>query len=288
MWSELRQSRHFRRFLFIWLGVSVIATPLLAILLTPDLPPGLAADDAQGQRVDNEVLTAVATPIVLLVLVFLAHVLVVFRESGPVPAEGPKEGPRIYGHSGTQTAWIVASTVIVIGLFVFGTWRLLEAGAAGGGQGPSPLSPLHAAGGKSVLPVQVIGQQWQFTYRYPTYGGLETPHLVLPVGRPVELHVTSLDVIHSFWAYQLGVKADANPGIDNVAYVTPTDVGRFDVRCAELCGIWHGYMFDTGRVVGEQEFAAWIGEQRRFFEPVRRHLPPYSNTYFPNPQGRAG
>ena len=288
MWSELRQSRHFRRFLFIWLGLSVIATPLVAILLTPDLPPGLAADDAQGQRVDNEVLTAVATPIVLLVLVFLAYVLVVFRESGPVPAEGPLEGPRVFGHAGAQTAWIVASTLIVIALFVFGTWRLLEAGAAGGGQGPTPLSPLHAVDGKSVLPVQVIGQQWQFTYRYPTYDGLETPQLVLPVDRPVELHVTSLDVIHSFWAYELGVKADANPGVDNVAYVTPRRVGTFDVRCAELCGIWHGFMFDTGRVVDKQVFAAWIGEQQRFFEPVRRHLPPYSETYLPDPQGRAG
>ena len=63
-----------------------------------------------------------------------------------------------------------------------------------------------------MLPVQVIAQQWAFTYRYPTYGGVETPHLELPVDRNVELHVTSLDVIHSFWAHELGVKADANPG----------------------------------------------------------------------------
>jgi cytochrome c oxidase subunit 2 len=182
----------------------------------------------------------------------------------------------------------VASTAIVASLFAFGTWRLLEAGAAGGGQGPSPLSPLKASGGESLLPVQVIGQQWQFTYRYPTYDGLQTPHLVLPVGRPVELHVTSLDVVHSFWAYELGVKADANPGVDNVAYVMPKRTGTFEVRCAELCGIWHGYMFDTGRVVDERAFEAWIREQQRLFAPVQRYLPPYSRTYLPDPQGRAG
>ena len=45
---------------------------------------------------------------------------------------------------------------------------------------------------------------------------------MLPVDTTIELHVTSLDVIHSFWAYQLGVKADANPGVDNVVYVKPT------------------------------------------------------------------
>jgi cytochrome c oxidase subunit 2 len=280
----MRPSRDFGRFLAIWLVSSAIATPLVAIFLTPDLPPGVAADDATGQQIDNEVLTAVATPVVLLILIFLGYVLIVFRQSG----EAIEEGPRIYGHAGAQTVWIVASTVIVMGLFAFGTFRLVQAGGSGGGQGPSPLSPLHASGGESVLPVQVIGQQWQFTYRYPTYDALETPHLVLPAGRPIELHVTSLDVVHSFWAYELGVKADANPGVDNVAYVIPKRVGTFEVRCAELCGIWHGYMFDTGRVVDERGFEAWIKEQQRIFAPVRPHLPPYSDTYLPAPQGRAG
>ena len=95
----------------------------------------------------------------------------------------------------------------------------------------------------------MIAQQWQFTYRYPQYGGVETFSLVLPVGRTVEFHVTSLDVIHSFWAYQLGVKADAVPGADNIAFTTPKKVGLFEVRCAELCGLWHGYMYAHGHVV---------------------------------------
>ena len=116
------------------------------------------------------------------------------------------------------------------------------------------------------LPVQVIAQQWAFTYRYPTYGGVETPHLVLPDNEMVELHVTSLDVIHSFWAYQLGVKADANPDVDNVAFVKPTKLQTFEVRCAELCGIWHGYMFDHGHVVTPGAFRVWIAEQQT---PVR-------------------
>ena len=77
-----------------------------------------------------------------------------------------------------------------------------------------------------MLPVQVIGQQWEFTYRYPTYGGVETAQLVLPAGQEVAFHVTSLDVIHSFWAYELGVKADANPGVDNIAFVKPSKLGR--------------------------------------------------------------
>ena len=88
-----------------------------------------------------------------------------------------------------------------------------------------------------------------FTYRYPQFGGFETTQLVLPAGQWVQFNVTSLDVIHSFWAYQLGVKADANPGVNNVAFTKPNHTGAITVRCAELCGLWHGAMFDYGRVV---------------------------------------
>jgi cytochrome c oxidase subunit 2 len=134
-----------------------------------------------------------------------------------------------------------------------------------------------------VLQVQVIGQQWQFTYRYPQFGGMESTQLLLPLNRPVAFHVTSLDVIHSFWAYQLGVKADANPGVDNVAYTTTRQLGGFTVRCSELCGIWHGAMFDSGRVVTPAAFLAWAtrtqSTERR--QGVLAALPPYALSYDP-------
>jgi cytochrome c oxidase subunit 2 len=139
-----------------------------------------------------------------------------------------------------------------------------------------------------VLPVQVIAQQWEFTYRYPTYGGVEVPHLVLPADTLIRLHVTSLDAIHSFWAYQLGVKADANPGVDNVVYVTTKGPLQFDIHCAELCGLWHGYMFDTGHVVDASTFKGWIKRQQTYFQPVMRYLPPYATSYLPDPTKRAG
>jgi cytochrome c oxidase subunit 2 len=138
------------------------------------------------------------------------------------------------------------------------------------------------------MDVQVIAQQWEFTYRYPSYGGVEVPHLVLPANTLIRLHVTSLDAIHSFWAYQLGVKADANPGVDNVAYVQTKGPMTFDIHCAELCGLWHGYMFDTGQVVDSSRFASWIKQQQTYFAPVAKYLPKYSTIYLPDPQRRAG
>ena len=179
--------------------------------------------------------------------------------------------------------WIVITSVTVLFLAGFGTYELLQNGS-GGGQGPGPIA---IPKGK-MLPVQVIAQQWQFTYRYPTYGGLETPQLVLPANTYVELHVTSLDAIHSFWATELGIKADANPGVDNVAYLQTKAPRTFHVRCAELCGLWHGYMFDNGRVVPQSQFTAWVKSQQRSFSAVMKYLPKYSKSYYPDPQRRAG
>jgi len=64
-------------------------------------------------------------------------------------------------------------------------------------------------------------------------------------------------VIHDFWAYQLGIKADANPSTDNVAYTTTQQLGSVTVRCDELCGLWHGAMYNFGRVVAKSQFFAW-------------------------------
>jgi cytochrome c oxidase subunit 2 len=273
----MAETNHFRRFMAIWLVASAIATPLVVVLLGPILPPGNGSVQASGHVTDNTVLFAMATPVFLLVVLYLIYAVINFREG----SGGVLEGPAIRGDSRVQTAWIVITSVLVLSLAVYGTAELVNDGA-GAGQGPNPA---EVPAGK-VLPVQVIAQEWAFTYRYPTYGGIETPHLVLPVNETVELHVTSLDVIHSFWAYQLGVKADANPQVDNVVFVKPTKIEPFSIRCSELCGIWHGYMFDTGHVVSAGAFATWVKNQQTAFGPVEKYLPPYALTYQPLPAGR--
>jgi cytochrome c oxidase subunit 2 len=117
---------------------------------------------------------------------------------------------------------------------------------------------------------------------------LKWAQLELPTNTTVEFHVTSLDVIHSFWAYQLGVKADANPGEDNIAYVTTKGPLKFQVHCAELCGVWHGYMYNHGAVVPQSQFASWIQQERQALAPATKALPPYAGQYFPAPTRRGG
>jgi cytochrome c oxidase subunit II len=272
---------HGRIVVVAWIVLSVIATPLVAIYLGPIIPPGNGTAQGTEQVFDNQVMTTLVTPLLCLLLVYFVYVLGEFRAK----AGSTADGPAIRGDSRVQFLWIVTTSAIVLALAAFGTFELLQTGS-GGGQGPSPIA--YPANHQNAFEVQVIGQQWAFTYRYPSLGGMETSQLVLPANTDVVFHVTSLDVIHSFWAIELGVKADANPGIDNVAYAQTKGPMTFHVRCAELCGLWHGYMFNNGKIVDSTQFASWASAQQKNFAPIAQYMPKYSHAYLPDPQRRAG
>jgi cytochrome c oxidase subunit II len=271
---------HGLRLIVAWLVTSAIATPLVVELVGDHLPPGNASVQSTEQVFDNTWMTGICTPVVCLILVFFTYTLLNFRAARGAALV---DGPPLRHHNGIQIAWMVITSTTVLFLAGFGTYELLQNGA-GGGQGPSPVAV--PAGDK--IAVQVIAQQWEFTYRYPGFGGFETHQLVLPEDTYVVLHVTSLDVIHSFWAYELGVKADANPRVDNVAFVRTKAPGAFHVRCAELCGLWHGYMYDNGRVVSAQQFHAWIATQQKLYKPIAKYLPGFREQYLPAPLRRGG
>lgn len=273
---------HGLRVIVTWLVLSAIATPLVAIFVGPEIPPGNGSWQGQGQVFDNQVMTALITPVFVLLVVFFAYGLSSFRvRRGEAIVDGPplRHDPRV------QIAWMAITTTMVLFLAGFGTYELLKDGA-GGGQGPSPIAT--PAGYNNAFQVQVIAQQWQFTYRYPSLGGMESNQLVLPADSNVTFHVTSLDVIHSFWAVELGLKADANPGVDNVVYAQTKSPMTFHVRCAELCGLWHGYMYNNGQVVSSAKFHSWAAAQQKIYASIKKFVPPYSHTYLPDPQVRAG
>ncbi len=270
------EARHGLRIFLIWLPLAVAADLVIWLVWYPHLPPGRMSDQAQGQQFDIAVMAMLAAPILLFVWVYATYALIVWRR----PAGDDEDAEPIHGNTRIQATWITATAVIVLGLFVFGTVQLIVPAGAGAGEGPSPIWKPNT---NNLLQVQVIGQQWAFTYRYPQYGGFESTTLMLPVGQQVQFNVTSLDVIHSFWPYLLGVKADANPGVNNVAFAKPQQLGRFVVRCNELCGIWHGAMFNYGRVVTPAAFQAWarITQAREARLGILTALPPYALTYDP-------
>jgi len=273
--------------LILWMVLSVIGCLLVALVLGPHLPPGAQSSSAASQQTDITVLATIATPVVVGVLLYFGWALAFWRQQ---PGDETDAAP-IHGNTRVQVTWIIGTAAIVLSLAVYGTIELISPAGAGAGEGPQPIwKPAGtvttsvtswAPNTKNILQVQVIGQQWAWTFRYPQFGGFETTQLVLPVGQPVQFNVTSLDVTHGFWAYTLGVKADANPGVNNVAYTTPEHAGQFQVRCAELCGIWHGSMYDTGDVLSVASFLTWTQTAKTQLADVTKLLPPYALTYDP-------
>jgi len=277
------ETHHWWRLIAIWVVLSAILDPLFYFLAGPHIPPGKMTTTAGGAQFDFNVLLVIALPVLLAIWIFMIYAIVMWRASRGGPE--PEGGETARGNTSVQLGWILTTTVIVLFLAGFGTYALVQPNGAGGGQGSSPIwTPTS----KTVLPVQVIGQQWKFTYRYPTFGGFETTELVIPDNTTIAFHVTSLDVIHSFWAYQLGVKADANPAYDNVAFTTTSQMGTFIVRCSELCGIWHGAMYNSGVVVTPTQFESWATATENRLATNTKLLPPFAYTYVPDANGADG
>ena len=275
--ADTRADRnHGMRIFLIWLPLAVIADLLIWFLWKPHMPPGDLTSSAAHQQQDIGIMAVLCAPVLLFIWTYGAYALINWHYR---PGD-EEDGPPIHGNAKIQATWIGATAVIVLGLFVFGTVELIVPAGAGAGEGPAPI---WQPTGRQRLQVQVIGQQWAFSYRFPQFGGMESTQLVLPANTTVEFHVTSLDVIHSFWAYQLGVKADANPGVDNVAYTTTNQLGSFTVRCNELCGLWHGAMYNFGHVVSQAAFQAWASgvQAKEQANGILAALPPYALTYDP-------
>ena len=111
---------------------------------------------------------------------------------------------------------------------------------------------------KDPLKVKVTGQKWFWTFDYLTQGVTSLNELVVPLGKPVELTMSSTDVIHSFFVPSFRIKMDVLPNRYSVTWFEATQKGKFDLFCAEYCGTKHSEMIGKVRVLGEREFEEWI------------------------------
>jgi len=111
------------------------------------------------------------------------------------------------------------------------------------------------------LIVDVIGNQWWWYFRYynddPSQMVVTANELHVPVGRPVLIRGTSIDVIHSFWAPNLQGKRDLIPSRVTDEYFTADRPGRFRGQCAEFCGLEHAKMALWIMAETPQQFDSW-------------------------------
>jgi cytochrome c oxidase subunit II len=123
-------------------------------------------------------------------------------------------------------------------------------------------------GGEADHELVVVGQQWSWTFNYVQDDALDgsttvhqigtpadRPRLVLPVDESVSVDLKSPDVIHSFWVPSFLFKMDVVPGRTNSFSFTPTRVGEYVGRCAELCGAYHSRMLFDVSVVSAEDYA---------------------------------
>lgn len=170
-----------------------------------------------------------------LVVVFMLYALFVFRRR----KNDDSEGEHFEGNTALEVIWTVVPLVLVV-IFSFIGLRTLQDATSGGDE----------------VQVKAEGFQWSWAFSYPN--GVTSAEMVLPVNKPALITLEARDVIHSFWVAEWGPKQDLVPGMTTSLHVTPTKVGEFQLKCAELCGLSHWSMAATVRVVSEEEYTAWM------------------------------
>jgi cytochrome c oxidase subunit 2 len=229
------------RHIAIVLVITVLVTVGVGYLLvSADLMPQVASEE--GRLVDSlfDLQLWIISFIFSLILAIVLYSVVVFRRK---PDEPDAEGAYIKGNTGLEVAWTAIPLVVVIVVATIGARGLADIISADDDE----------------LVVEVTGFQFGWRFDYPDYG-ITSNTLNLPKDRQVLLQLRSLDVIHSFWVPEFRLKQDAVPGMTTELRFTPTELGEYTLRCAELCGLSHAYMLAQVVVMEPADFEAWVSD----------------------------
>jgi cytochrome c oxidase subunit 2 len=190
------------------------------------------------------------------ILLSMAAVVFVIVEGGIIFAvirfrhkkEDSSEPDQVHGNIPLEIIWTVIPVLLVIILFIL-TINTMNGIAA----------PPAAT---TDIKVNVVGHQWWWEFDYPDQKITTADELVIPVGQPVQITLTSADVVHSFWVPELAGKTDVVPGQTNHMWLTADHAGTFAGQCAEFCGIEHALMRMNIVAVSEADFEAWVKNQK--------------------------
>jgi cytochrome c oxidase subunit 2 len=224
------------------IGIGLVASVVgTAITLLMDWFPEPASGAADTIDTVYDVLLICSVPVFVLVMTIAIYSVVRFRAK---PGD-LRDGPPIHGNTRLEVFWVSVPFLMVSALAAY-AWIELDN---------------IEAKQPNELVVAVTGQQFTWTFEYPGED-VNSTELVLPEDRPVDFRIRTRDVIHSFWVPEFRLKSDAVPGLTTKIRLTPTRIGRYQVVCAELCGIGHSTMRQDVRVVAPGEFDGWLQEQR--------------------------
>jgi cytochrome c oxidase subunit 2 len=226
------------------LAIGIVASAIgVAITLIMDWFPTPAAGAADDIDTVYDVLLICSVPVFVLVMTIAIYCVVRFRAK---PGD-LRDGPPIHGNTRLEVIWVTIPFIMVSALAAY-AWIVLD--------------DIEAAQPNELV-VNVTGQQFTWTFGYPSEDVRSSTELVLPEDRPVDFRIKTRDMIHSFWVPEFRLKSDAVPGLTTKIRLTPDRIGRYQVVCAELCGIGHSTMRQNVRVIAADEFDTWVEEQRQ-------------------------
>jgi cytochrome c oxidase subunit 2 len=210
------------------------------------------AATTQGQSINSLYTVALAMSAVVAALVWglITWSVIRYRRGKRASDELP---PQTSGSQVLEIIWTAGPLIAIVILF---TATLLT------------LNVVNAAPQQGAVQLNVEAFRWGWRMTYPNDGvsveGVLAPgpQAVLPVGREVQINLTSADVIHSFFVPQFLYKKDAIPGHPNSFTITIAEPGTYAGQCAEFCGVFHSQMPFTIRAVSDTDYRAWLSSER--------------------------
>jgi len=202
------------------------------------------------------VLLAITGTIAVAITIFIITFAVRYRQGSAVNRERPRNAPTTI-----EVIWIVAPLVILMAVFF---WSFVL------------FSSLYEVPSQS-LSIYVLGKQWMWKAEHLN-GIREINQLHVPLGMPVQLIMTSQDVIHSFYVPAFRIKQDVLPGRYTSLWFTATKTGQFFMFCAEYCGTDHSHMGGNIVVMPRSQYEEWLNQSavnlnlsQRGFELFKQH-----------------
>ncbi len=178
-------------------------------------------------------IVGISVLLLLLVMAVMIVFLVRYRRTRHPESRPVRESTLL------EVAWTVIPLILALTMFYFG-WVDFEY---------IRHPPANA------MQVHVIGRQWSWLFRYGD--GREEEVLRVPVNRPVDLLMTSVDVIHSFFVPAFRIKEDCVPGMSTHLWFQAVEPGTYEVFCTEYCGLGHSHMRSQIIVLPAADFERW-------------------------------
>ena len=184
-----------------------------------------------------------ATGVFVLVMGILVVIIFFFRDRRKAEAPEPKQ---THGSPKLEVAWTVIPALILAVIAVPTVRGVFE------GTECVPGS----------MPVEIIGHQWWFEFKYPDYGIDTANVLVIPAGQEICAGMTSVDVVHNFWVPALHGKRYLIPGHTTTLPLNANEPGEYWAHCAEFCGLSHSLMRARVLALEPAEFEQWVASQQ--------------------------